>query len=320
MPPLILNGTVGPAGKGKAKGGIPYNQEHDIIEVRKRLKKLGFDWIPQVKNASDQGYKEFIDVVKLFQCICHGSPFFMRGTQDDTKEHKKAMGYTPSKHIDGKVERGGFTHKWLQAKNAPKWVDFRVGIMEGPDEPAVNPFWRLVAKDQDWYGTSWLYERIEAAAWEYWSAFCRAKNADPDTYKDPAPPMWIRAVAKSHGGAFPRSQHASHQTGLDVDMRLPSKAPDTYKYDSLGQKPWDNNDTYYSEVVELQLKAINDKMAVRKKVGKKYTKSLLVLFNDPAYVGRLCTKSEHKDSKGNVLPDSHDFHYHIRIAPPEREP
>ncbi len=148
------------------------------------------------------------------------------------------------------------------------------------------------------FTTTWMQEAINAAGIAYQlqlialqlplAGFAMLLAKD-------APPMWVRECSPKKGGRA--KGHGSHQTGLDVDMRLPLLAPDHLKWTDLGNNGF--KDRRFNRIAaQLQLNAIQSGM-----------KPKLVLFNDPEFIRmRLCTKHV-----------NHDQHYHIRISPPERK-
>ena len=103
--------------------------------------------------------------------------------------------------------------------------------------------------------------------------------------------MWVRDCSREKGGKT--TGHKSHQTGLDMDMRLPLNPPDTNKFDQL--KGHDYDKRFHRAAALSQVQAIKQVM---------YTK--YIFFNDPEFIKkRLSTKQK-----------NHSEHYHIRIKPP----
>jgi murein endopeptidase len=135
------------------------------------------------------------------------------------------------------------------------------------------------------YCTTWLADRI------WWAGFEYAKNAYFTV--ENAPPLWIRDCAPEKGGNA--IGHKSHETGLDVDMRLPLLPPYTDKWDRLEGSEYTKK-FHYDAALE-QVKAIRSMM-----------KPSLVLFNDPRFINKGLT----------TYAANHGNHYHIRIKPPER--
>lgn len=255
MATVKLSGSVG---SGSTKKGIPHNDSKDVITVRDRLVALGYTWVSAITNGND---KELIRTIKLFQSICKG-----KGQADNG---------------DGRVDLEGTTHRWLAATNAPHWV--KIYGSSGPGWQNTADF----AASNGGYCTDWLYVRIMAAGFVYWTANTLA-------FKTDFPPLWIRECSPEKGGDA--RGHKSHETGLDVDMRLPLKPPDTKKWTFLGSKGF-NDKRYYQEAAEAQLRAIKSTMDAPVR-----------LFNDPKMIAKgLCSRW-----------DNHQHHYHIRIKPPTR--
>jgi len=245
----------GSVGTGSSKKGIPHNETADITKVRDRLVELGYTGISGVTNGKD---KKFVKTIKLVQCI------FKAHSKLDTG--------------DGRVDLHGTTHKWLAAQNAPGWVNMtgKAGIG-----------WKSAKFDHgNSWTTSWMHNRICAAGiWYRGKAFMQGVSD--------APPLWIRDCSPEFGGKA--RGHKSHQTGIDVDMRLPLLPPDTNSFDQL--KGYDYDKRFYRAAALLQVEAI--KLAMNTKY---------IFFNDPEFIKkRLSTRQK-----------NHSEHYHIRIKPPAR--
>ncbi|MDH4194436.1 MAG: penicillin-insensitive murein endopeptidase [Nitrospirota bacterium] len=215
---LSLSGSVG---SGTPKTGIPHNDPADVMAVRDRLIELGFDWADDVRTGKE---KDFIRIIKLFQCIVQGRSKLDGG--------------------DGRIDVGGLTWKWLCAQNAPRWrnIDGESGI--GWKVTSDLPF----GDKKNSFTTSWMIDRINAAALLY-SARAFIGTSD-------APPFWIRDTSPAKGGKA--MGHASHQTGLDVDMRLPLLPPKTESWDLLKGEAY--NKFFHREAALLQVEAIKASM------------------------------------------------------------
>jgi Mannosyl-glycoprotein endo-beta-N-acetylglucosaminidase/Penicillin-insensitive murein endopeptidase len=168
---ILLDGSVG-------LGGI--NRAVDVIAVKKRLAQLGFNWIGDPNSASlNTG---FFNVIRLFQSIVLG-----QSNVDG----------------DGRIDVGGFTHRWLQAKNAAVWKTM-------PDsDPLINfvNYEKAQTNDDHDYGTNWLSDTILQIATEY------KKTSGGSA------PLTINDVSRPQGGDTP--DHAGHETGLMCDVNLP---------------------------------------------------------------------------------------------------
>ena len=246
---------TGSVGKGKSKKGIPHNEPTDVIRVRDRFVELGYHWVKGITNGKD---KEFTRLISFFQSIVKGRSKFDSG--------------------DGRVDLHGKTHKWLAAENAPGWVNL---------EGKTGVGWDVAKFDHgNSWTTTWMLYRIHLAGLLY-RGLCLTSDVED------APPMWIRDSSKEKGGKT--RGHASHQTGLDLDMRLPLLPPDTYKFDQLKAKDYDRR--FHRAAALLQVRAIKEMMNTR-----------FIFFNDPEFIKkRLSTRQK-----------NHSEHYHIRIKPPGR--
>jgi hypothetical protein len=266
MATLLLTGSVG---SGSAKGGKPHNDPTDVAAVRDRLVELGYDWISGATTGTE---KDFIRAIKLFQSICKGSGKLDQG--------------------DGRVDPEGNTHRWLAAENAPGWV--RIFGASGIGWQCTSDF----LEDNGGFTTTWMRDALNAAGIAYRAQLVTLGIATMGigllAAKD-SPPMWVRECSPRKGGNA--VGHASHETGLDVDMRLPLMAPDHTKWTDLGGNGFKSK-KFNRMAAEMQLKAINLAMNPH-----------IVLFNDPEFIrARLCTKYP-----------NHDQHFHIRIKSPARK-
>jgi len=217
---LELSGSVG-------VGGL--NKKVDVKEVKSRLHKLGYTWVGDPNtDTRDRGLD---DAIRLFQSIIQGA--------------SNVVG-------DGRVDVGALTHRWLQAKNAPRWQ-----IM--PDSNAsigfVN-FEREDTSDNHDFGTSWLHDAILSIAKDFQTSF-RASNPS-------AAPFAINNVSLPHGGDT--HAHAGHETGLMGDVLLPRNDGD------FGGITW-----FRAEYDQKATRALIESIRKNKLVRS-------VLFNDPALI------------------------------------
>lgn len=243
----------GSVGSGSAKKSIPHNELADVVKVRNRFIELGYHWVSGITNGKN---KEFVRLIKFFQTITKGHSKFDSG--------------------DGRIDLHGTTHKWLAALNAPGWVH-----MEG--KSGIG--WQVAKfSHNNAWTTTWMFYRLHLAGLLY-KGLVLAYGVDD------APPMWVRDCSREKGGKT--TGHKSHQTGLDMDMRLPLNPPDTNKFDQL--KGHDYDKRFHRAAALLQVQAIKQVM---------YTK--YIFFNDPEFIKKgLSTKQK-----------NHSEHYHIRIRPP----
>lgn len=247
---------TGSVGAGSAKGGLPHNDPGDFQKVKKRFVELGYSWVATNTNPKSN---EFIKLIKLFQCIIKG-------------KSKTDSG-------DGRIDRNGTTHRWLAANNAPGWVNMTgkqgLGWRVTPD---------LAFGGKNCWTTTWMQNRITMAGMTYAAKSLLIANS---------PPMWIRDMSAAKGG--PTSGHKSHQTGIDIDMRLPLLPPKTTNWDKLAGSNY--TALFHLDAATAQLEAIKSMM------DTKY-----IFFNDPRLISKgLCSREP-----------NHGNHYHIRLKPPAR--
>ena len=203
---------------------------------------------------------EFTNAVKLFQSICKGNVKVTGG--------------------DGRIDLHGSTHRWLAATNAPGWVDMTRKKGLG---------WECVqVEHNNSFATTWMEERLGRAGMQYHLMSLAPRTA----------PMWVRDFSKRKGGQT--NGHGTHQTGLNVDMRLPIKGKLTYNHShalSKGENDREYDTLFDVDAARSQLKAINAQMNVRN-----------ILFNDKSLIKeRLC-----------IQYANHGGHYHVTILPPAR--
>jgi Mannosyl-glycoprotein endo-beta-N-acetylglucosaminidase len=166
---ITLTGSVG-------RGSV--NKASEVLAVKQRMRDLGYDWVGN-SSAVTTG---FIQAIQLFQSIIDGG---------------QNIGG------DGRVDVGGTTHRWLQAKNAPEWK------LMPKSNPAINFVNRELNDTDDHhdFGASWLYDAILEIAQEYHRS---SPNSAPFTIND---------VSLPHGGDT--EDHHGHETGLMCDVYLP---------------------------------------------------------------------------------------------------
>lgn len=163
------------------------NKPEDVRAVKTRLIELGFDWLAAV-GVIDQVDQLTNGTIKLFQTIKQGLNTITG---------------------DGRVDVNGNTLKWLQASNAPRWQTMPAGSRE---EGFVND--ELKDKsDQHDFGTNWLADTLRGAGAKY--------KADFLTLHPSAAVLSINDTSLPRGGNT--SAHATHESGLASDIRLPRK-------------------------------------------------------------------------------------------------
>ena len=175
---LPLQGSVGSGGG---------NEPDDVRLVKRRLIALGFSWLSEDTSIN----QATIRAIRLFQAI-------MQGLQ-----RVEGAG------VDGLVEAGGNTHRWLEASNAPRWRLMPAG---GTLEDGFRNIEVLdqTGDDHDW-GTEWLAHTITAAGTTYRTGYLSAHPS--------AAPITVNDASKPRGGPTP--DHQTHQTGMCCDLRVP---------------------------------------------------------------------------------------------------
>lgn len=170
--PLALSGSVGLGGK---------NNPADVKAVKDRLTELGYP--VSRSNTIDADIK----TIRLFQSIIKGDV--------------RVGG-------DGRIDVNGPTHKFLQALNAPKWMEMPKGA---ESEGFIN--FDNIQNDKHDFGTSWAVETIQEAAKHY---IAEHKIINPG-----AAPIQTNNLSLQAGGDSPH--HATHETGLSCDIRVPKR-------------------------------------------------------------------------------------------------
>ncbi len=227
---LALTGSVGLGGK---------NNPQDVLAVKERLEQLGFGFF-KVNNKKDAG---LIDAIRLFQSIIYGST---------------------SRRGDGRIDARGKTHRFLEAANAPRWIELPI-----QGEGFINHERRDTRDDHD-YGTSWISDVIVAAGRYYEANYRRGDNA--------IAPMYINDVSKPEGGFT--EDHAGHECGNACDVYLPRKGGD------FGGITWKDKTLYDQAAARAQLKALKAQKLVTR-----------IFFNDPQLQKeQLCVRARGHDN------------------------
>lgn len=238
-------------------GATGKNDPADVAKVKARLIELGYT---RVMSCTTGREPDFVLVIKLIQSMTKGSGKIDKG--------------------DGTISLRGETHKWLAAQNAPKWVRVwggsGIGWTSTKDYTESNGGW----------ATSWLLDRLNITGMMYRAAALLDVSD--------APPLWVRECSPQLAGKNP-SGHKSHETGLDVDIRLPLLPPHTNEWFQL--KAHNYSKLFHFKAAMLQCEKL-----------KKYMDSKYIFFNDPRFTDK------HLTSRA----DNHSEHYHVRIKPPVR--
>jgi hypothetical protein len=229
------------------------NLSHDVITVKERLSSLGFDWI----TINDSMDDDTIHVIKLFQSIIRGRD---------------------SINADGRIDVPGTTYYWLNADNAPNWLPLDDGSKTDKTFGYYNST-KLDQRDDNYFGTNWLIDTIKLAGSIYYENYLK--------FNVNASVIYINELSLPKGGTI--SQHTTHQTGLNADIRLP-------RTDGISGLIDYNSPLYDRDACRALIMAFNSCPLVKS-----------VRFNDPILIGeRIC----------KFLKD-HDNHLHIELLPPE---
>ena len=238
-------------------GADAKNDPADVAKVKARLLELGYTRVEHCKTGRE---RDFTLVIRLIQSMVKGSGKIDKG--------------------DGKISLHGETHRWLAAQNAPAWVRVHGGSGLG---------WQSTmdyAESNGGYATSWLLDRLKLTGMAYRAAaLVTVKNA---------PPLWVRECSPKLAGNDP-SGHKSHETGLDVDIRLPLLPPHTNDWFQL--RAHNYTKLFHFDAAKLQCQ-----------IMKKLMDSKYIFFNDPRFTKERLTSHE----------ANHSEHYHVRINPPAR--
>ncbi|NEO28269.1 MAG: peptidoglycan-binding protein, partial [Kamptonema sp. SIO4C4] len=173
-----LSGSVGYQGT---------NRNQDVLAVKKRLNDLGYTWVNPTTSI-DTGT---LNAIRLFQAIIN--------------QHYQVRG----SGVDGRVDPNGFTHSWLEAKNAPRWQ-----LMPVDNVGLFNYERQIQTADNHDYGTNWMADTLINAGQDYQRTYL---DAHPQ-----AAQIVINDVSVPYGGDTP--DHATHETGMSCDILLPRQS------------------------------------------------------------------------------------------------
>jgi hypothetical protein len=226
------------------------NNSTDVIIIKTRLQALGFNGFAPYTSMVDQ---KLIRAIKLFQSIIQGSTSLIG---------------------DGKIDPNGPTLRWLNASNAPRWGKLC------PEGKGFINIEAIETWDFHDFGRSWLDQAIIEIGEKYENTY-RKGNASIS-------PMLVNDVSLKHGGDTP--DHAGHETGNAVDLRLPTKGGDLQTVINT----W--NDIRYDRQAALALLRIINAHPLFKRA----------FFNDHQAIGAgLCSHA-----------NGHDNHIHFEIKTP----
>lgn len=225
-----------------------HNDPQEVRQVKNRFVELGFDWL----EASPQGEaSDFLHIIRLFQACTLG------------------LQRVQGEGVDGRIDPGGRTHRWLQAPHAPQWV-----LLPLQGEGFFNHE-RQDSNDDHDYGTSWLREVIASAGRHYQQHWLRRHPG--------ATLIQLNDASKPCGGDTPH--HGGHETGMDVDIRVPREG-------GGAGGTWTQRG-YDREAMRAQLQAFQAHPQVR-----------LIFFNDDELIDEgLCRPMAGHDNHAHVHVD-----------------
>jgi hypothetical protein len=270
---LDLKGSVGRAGLSKSGN----NYANDVQKIKERLNELGYTVSLSSPTTADA---ELTQAIRVFQAAINGSTSII-----------------PLTH-DGRVDPGFSTRKWLEAENAPRWVEVE-------DESDVDDVWYNFEKLDDdknsYWCTDWLRDTVDAASKIY------------KTKHSTGQPIWLNDASKEIGGYHP--DHSGHESGLCYDIRTTTNKPhDTASHFiySNGNDPvathgkkhakwsgWPLHPDYDQEAARTFLKALKSQKEYV--ISKRY-------FNDSKLIEEGLCKAM----------GGHHHHFHVSIKAPKR--
>jgi spore germination cell wall hydrolase CwlJ-like protein/LysM repeat protein len=170
------------------------------------------------------------------------------------------------------VKPGSDLHRWLEAGNAPRWERMpENGI--GFDNHDI----KRQPGDHHEYGTHWTADVIRGAGQAYERSY---RSANPR-----ASLIQVNDVSLRWGGDT--RQHKGHETGLDIDVRLPTTRGGAGT--TVGSRNYDRAAT------RAMLRAFRAQPGVSR-----------ILLNDPKLIAEgLCSSAA-----------GHHNHFHVDVSPP----
>ncbi|MEM6252446.1 MAG: hypothetical protein AAF821_05935 [Cyanobacteria bacterium P01_D01_bin.156] len=237
---LNLSASVGSGGT---------NRSNDVQQVRERLAALGYTF-------ANKNYEKLVAAVRLFQAV--------------------TAGRTSVQGMDGRVDVGGRTQRFLEAANAPRWM-----LMPGRGVGFYN--FEVIEQKHDHhdYGIDWMSNVIRAAGIHYELAY--RKNRSNVAL------IAINDVSLPEGGDT--LDHYGHETGNAGDIALPRLGG------SFGQIEWGTKGVYDQAATKAILEALRAQPWVNKNT---------LYFNDPELIAQgLCRRAA-----------GHDNHIHFEVTVP----
>lgn len=247
MPPVNIRKSVG-------LGGV--NNSADVRAVKTRLIELGFDWL----TADDIMGPTTAKTIKLFQAVKNG------------RNQVNLMGN------DGRVDPNGDTHKWLNADNAPRWMQ----MPPGSEAEGFHNHELAQTNDAHDFGTNWLADTLRATGATYKEDFL---SINPN-----AALLTLNDFSLPQGGDTP--MHATHESGLACDIRLPRKNGQTGGV-VVGQASYD----------------------------RKAMRAMIIAFRKQTLASRVLLSDQILVAEGLCMAaQGHLNHAHFEVKPPARIP
>lgn len=275
---------------GDNAGSIGGNKDNDLYVVRQRFLDLGFKYKPSPpyigwKNniltanteVSSIQLDILVGVIKLFQSIYKGRRKVSNSSQTDCNR----LGV-----VDGKIDKRERAEQWLWASNAPRWEKLISGNgYRNSDKANENKH----NYEHD-FGTQFLKAAIKEAGRKfienYWN---NLTDQQKQNYNQN--PLIHTNDASWESGGDTDDEHETHETGLDVDIKVPKKDG------TAGGITW--SDSNYDRLCARAIaKAFSSLDSVER-----------IYFNDDdIYQG-----SNHIDKV--EFASGHDNHFHVVFCP-----
>lgn len=302
---LVLGHRIDqPIGAKKTETETDVNDNNDVAAYISRMKDLGHTDIvwptTGTQLPTDEQFDVLYDTLQSLTAIIADIPNYRKVSANTFRKIGGWLGLPDDEgtlipdHPFARLQPGDFRHRWLVAENAPKWVRFQA--KDATDSTTVHHGTGWVKYDHLWvssegkvtdhkhhWATDWAIEVIRDAALSY-----------ENTYRKS-----VATAAKVGVGHLSLSyektnSHSTHQTGMNIDLRLPPKrARDGDPHHKSGINWWSPD--YDQNAARAQLKAFSANQRVSR-----------IYFNDPDLLREgLCEPVKH-----------HDNHIHVRISAP----
>lgn len=270
------------------------NTPDDIILVKQRLHDLGFTHgctsnpsNPQPMGMGPICGSTFIDIIRLFQATHNGHRNYVIGPSSF------AAGVT------GYIIPGDVTEDWLWASNCPTWSQMETI----PNLGVFNEIHISGVRDKDFeWGTGFLKTCLRKAARHLFTQWFVPLSFAEKNRRSFAWGIRTTHASRQGGG---ESFHYGHESGIDVDVRLP-------RMDGTAGGAWcipsdsaaNSNNPPNPNYDRAAARAICEGFSVQGIVDE-------IFFNDPTINQRASTPVAKVTSK-----NQHHHHIHISMNPP----